>query len=190
MFTREELKQNLTAIMEIALFMPGGVERYSPTKSAAIRSFIVPALFLPLVIWIWVVRAETEPVSVVVAVHFIRMLLSIVIFFGLIYLLSRQYERQEHFYRFVTASNWHELMGTMMAAPIILALFTGGSIEVWENYAIFVQILGYVYTGFIATHVFKLPWEMGGFIGVVSLAVMQNMLILGKMVESLLTVAA
>lgn len=188
MFDRAELKQNLMAMLEVALFMPNGVERYSPTKSAAMRSFIVPLLFMPLVVWIWIVRAEAEPVSAIIAVQLVRMIVTIGVFFGLVYLLSRQYGRQEHFFRFITASNWHELLGAILVLPVIVSILIGADMQGWENYAVFVQIMGYVYTGFIATHVFRLPWEMGGFVGVLALAVGQNMLDLGLYVQSLVTV--
>lgn len=189
MFTREELKQNLIGCFEIALFMPAGVERYSPSKAAALRSFLVPALFIPLVAWVWILRSDAEPASFIVAVHLTRMVLTMAIFLGVVYLFARQYERHEHFFRFVTASNWHEVIGVILVLPVLFALLMGADIEPWENYAVFIQLFGYVYVGFIATHVLRIPWELGGFLAVVSLAVGQQLLDWGLDVESIVTVA-
>ena len=189
MFSREELKQNLIGCFEIALFMPNGFERYDSSYSTAVRSFFVSVLLLPLVLWIWVLRSEVEPAAAVVLVHLVRMVMTAVIYLGLVYLLSRQYGRQEHFFKFVTVCNWCEVFGTLLALPVLIALLTGSDMEAWKNYAIFIQLLSYVYTAFIATRVFKLPWEMGGFVAIISLAVMQNLLDFGLYVQDLVTVA-
>ncbi len=189
MFTREELKKNLIGCFEIALFMPAGVDRYSPSKSAALRSFLVPALFIPLVAWVWILRSDAEPASLIVAVHLTRMVLTMAIFLGVVYLFARQYERHEHFFRFVTASNWHEVIGVILVLPVLFALLMGADIGPWENYAVFIQLFGYVYVGFIATHVLRIPWELGGFLAVVSLAVGQQLLDWGLDVQSIVTVA-
>ncbi len=188
MFTREEIKNNLIGCAEIVLFMPHGVERFADSKSAAMRSFLVTFLLLPVVIAVWVFRAGSTPVSLVVGLHLAQMILSTILFLTVVYFLSKQYERQEHFFRFITVSNWQGVPGIVLTLPILVALVLGADLTVWESYAIFVSILGYVYTGFVATHAFRLPWEMGGFIGVVSLAVSQESLKVVDYLQDYLTV--
>lgn len=189
MFSREELKKNILGCFEIALFMRSGVERFSDSKQAALRSFAVPAFFIPMVVWVWILRADAEPVAAVVAIHFFRMILTMGVFMGIVYVFSRQYERQVHFFRFITVSNWSELIGAILVVPVLIALLSGADMALWENYAVFVQLFGYVYTGFIVTQVFRVPWELGGFVAVVALAVGQNLLDLGLYVQNMLTVA-
>jgi len=188
MFTSEELRNNLIGCAEIVLFMPHGIERFSDSKSAAIRSFLVILFLLPVVIAVWVYRADSAPVSLVVALHLAQMVLSTILFLTVVYFLSKQYERQEHFFRFITVSNWQGVPGILLTFPILVALVLGADLAVWETYAIFVSILGYVYTGFVATHAFRLPWEMGGFIGVLSLAVGQESLKIVDYLQDYLTV--
>ncbi len=188
MFTREELRNNLIGCAEIVLFMPNGVGRYDPSKSSAVRSFLVTLFLMPVVIAMWVFRAGSAPVSLVVGLHFAQMVLATILFLTVVYFLSKQYERQEHFFRFITVSNWQGVSGIALALPILVAIMLGGDLAVWESYAIFVAILGYVYTGFIATHAFRLPWEMGAFIGVISLAVSQESLKLVGYLQDYLTV--
>lgn len=85
MFTREEIKNNLIGCAEIVLFMPHGVERYDPSKSAAIRSFLVSLFLLPVVVAIWSFRAGTVPVPLVVGLHFVHFVLTAVLFLTTVY---------------------------------------------------------------------------------------------------------
>lgn len=188
MFTREEIRNNLIGCAEIVLFMPHGVERFEASKSAAVRSFLVVLFLLPVVIAVWAFRAGSTPVSLVVALHLAQMVLATILFLTVVYFLSKQYNRQEHFFRFITVSNWQGVPGIVFTLPILGALILGADLAVWESYAIFVTFLGYIYTGFVATHAFRLPWEMGGFIGVISLAVSQESLKVVDYLQDYLTV--
>lgn len=183
MFTREEIKNNLIGCAEIVLFMPHGVERYDPSKSAAIRSFLVSLFLLPVVVAVWSFRAGTVPVPLVVGLHFVHFVLTAVLFLTTVYFLSKQYNREQHFFRFITAANWQGVSGVLLSLPILIAVFAGFDIEPWQNYSVFVTLLMYVYTGFIATYVFKFPWELGGFIAVVALAFDQNLLEVVKILK-------
>jgi len=58
---------------------------------------------------------------------------------------------------------------------------------VLKNYAIFITMLGYVYCAFVLTHTFRIPWEMGGFIAIVGLAIDQNMLEITTQIRDALT---
>ena len=176
MFTREELKNNLIGCAEIALFMPNGVERYDSSKSAAIRSFLVTLILLPAVVAVWAYRAGSVPAGLVVGLHLAHFVLSALLFLTVVYFLSKQYNREEHFFRFITAVNWQGVTGVFLVFPVLAAVLFGWDIEPWENYSIFVTLLSYVYTGFIVTYVFRIPWELGGFVAVIALAVDQNLL--------------
>ena len=67
-------------------------------------------------------------------------------------------------------------------------MYMGVSPETFEVYAVFVEIIGYVYSAFVITYCFKLPWEMGGFIAIVGLAINENLFDLTNYIRDTLTV--
>ncbi len=176
MFTKSEWKLNLVGCMEILLFMPIGVERFGSSLNDAVRSFIVPILLLPILLSVMVAMSDGFPLSILLSLHMIRVVLAAVIFFTVVYFLSKQFERQEHFYKFVNVVNWSNILGVTMTLPILVALVMGYDIAALESYAVFITIVGYIYSAFILTHCFRFPWEMGGFIAIVGLAIDQNLL--------------
>ena len=176
MFTKEEWKQNLIGCMEITLFMPVGVERFRSSRSAAIKSFIIPVVLLPVLIAVMVAMSAGFSVGVVVSLHLVRVIFAAALFFTVVYFLSKQFERQEHFLKFVIVANWLNIPGVLMTLPILGALIMGADITAFESYAVFITIVGYVYSAFILTYCFRFPWEMGGFIAIVGLAIDQNLL--------------
>lgn len=175
MFSKEEVKKNLLGCLEIFLFMPKGIDRFDSSKAAAIRSFIIPALVLPLVMVIFVYQSTGYAWEVLVSLHFVRILLSVILSFAAVYFFSKQFDRQEHFYKFITVSNWSNVPGVLMTLPIIIGLFSGHDMAVFESYAVFLSLISVLYCGFVLTHCFRVPWEMGGFIAIVMLAIDQNL---------------
>lgn len=175
MFTKQELKTNLLGSFEILLFMRSGVERFSTTRESAIKSLIIPALMLPFTLAVVVAIAQ-HPVSIfMIMLDAIQIILSIGLFFTAVYFLSKNYDKQESFYRFVTMINWFTLIALGFLIPIFVAMLNGADMEALKSYAVFITLLGYIYYGFIVTHSFRIPWELGGFMGVVALAIDQNL---------------
>ena len=176
LFTKAEWKLNLIGCMEILLFMPVGVDRFNSSRSAAVRSFLVPIALLPILLAVMVAMSEGFPLAILISLHMIRIILSAALFFVVVYFLSKQFERQEHFYKFVNVVNWSNIPGVLLTLPILVALLMGYDVTALESYAVFITIVGYVYSAFILTHCFRFPWEMGGFIAIVGLAIDQNLL--------------
>lgn len=176
MFSKNEWKQNLLGCLEVFLFMRQGIYRYSEERADAIKSFIIPVILLPFILAVMAVMSSGFSISVLVMLHLIRIVLTVLMFFAAVYYLSRQFGRNQYFYRFMTVSNWSNIPGVLMVMPILLGLLLGYDMAIFENYAIFITLVGYVYSAFIITHCFRLPWEMGGFIAIVGLAIDQNLL--------------
>ncbi len=175
MFSKEEIKQSLLGCLEVFLFMPKGVERFAADKQSAIRSLIIPAVLLPLVMIIFVMQSSGYAWELLVSVHFVRILLSFVLSFAAIYFFSKQFGREEHFFRFLNVSNWSNIPGILMTMPIIVGLWMGHDMTVFETYAVFLTLVSVLYCGFVLTYCFRVPWEMGGFIAIVTLAIDQNL---------------
>lgn len=186
LFTKTECKLNFIGCMEILLFMPVGVGRFNPSRSAAVRSFIVPILLLPILLAVMVAMSAGFPLGLLIFLHMTRIILATALFFVVVYFLSKQFERQEHFYKFVNVVNWSNIPGVLLTLPILVALIMGYDITAFESYAVFTTIVGYVYLAFILTHCFRLPWEMGGFIAIIGLAIDQNLLDITAYIRDLL----
>ncbi len=177
MFTKEEIKRSLLGCFEVVLFMRAGVERFEGTREAAIRSFLIPLFLLPVTLLALIALSEGFSASLLLSLHTIRIVLSVVLFFAAVYFLSKQYDRGKYFYKFVTVANWINIPSMILVMPIVFALFVQGvDMESMKVYAVFITMLGYVYSAFIITHCFRFPWEMGGFIAIIGLAIDQNLL--------------
>lgn len=176
MFLSREIKNNLLGCFEVFLFMPSGIKRFSASKKSAVKSFIVPAILLPFVLYIMASMSVGFSANLLVPLHVGRIVISLALFFTIVYFLSKQFDRVEHFWRFITVTNWCEIIATILAVPILYGFISGQDLSSFESYAVFITIAGYVYSAFIVTHAFRLPWELGGFIAIVGLAVNENLL--------------
>lgn len=177
MFTKQEIKQNIIGCLEIIIFMRTGVKRFqNVSRISAIKSFVIPVALLPLVLAVLVVTSkEGYSVPFVVSVHLLRIVIGAIIYLSIVYFLSKQLERQEHFCKFLVISNWLSLFDIILVSPILFYIYTGADVTAVEPYAVFSTLLGYVYVAFVVTHTFRIPWEMGGFLAIVGLAVDETM---------------
>ena len=184
MFTKDEWKKNLLGCMEVFLFMPVGVSRFDPSRTAAIKSFIIPLLLMPIVLAVFVTQSSGFSFSLLISLHLLRMALAVLLFFTAVYFLSKQYNRHQYFYQFMTVSNWSNIPSILMVMPIIVGLMMGYNMAVFESYAVFVTLAGYIYSAFIITYCFRYPWEFGGFVAIVGLAIDQNLLDLAEYIRN------
>jgi hypothetical protein len=175
MFAKDEVKRNLLACFEIFLFMPRGIERFEADQGRMIRSFIIPLAMMPFILVIVVGLFPEFPALLIASLTIIRTVLAAALFFGAVYFMAKQMDRQEHFYRFLIVSNWTNINGIIFALPILVGLSLGMDSSAFEVYAVFSEIVGYIYAAFILTYCFRVPWEMGGFLAVVGLAINQNL---------------
>ena len=176
MFTKSEFKQNLLGCFEIAIFMSKGIERFDETKVTAVKSLLVPLILTPIVVILMVMVFSDFATEVLIPLHVGRIILTMVITWAIVYLLSKHFNRDQYFWRFVTVSCWADIIGFLLLLPIVIGVLSGYEFAVFESYALFIGIVGYVYAAFIATHVLKLPWELGGFVAIVGMGVSENML--------------
>ncbi len=189
MISKNELAQNLRGCLEIFLFMPKGFERFDVTPSKAIRSFFIPLALLPFILMIVVNMHDEFSPTLIVSLNLLRILFSIILFLTAVYFLTKQFDRHHHFYKFILISNWLNINALLMALPILFGMATGVPSDDFEVYAVFCEIIGYVYSAFVITYCFRLPWEMGGFIAIVGLAINENLFDLSNYARDLLAVS-
>lgn len=172
MFSRQEFRNNLLGCFEICLFMARGTQRFSGERQDALRSFAVPAFFVPIVLIVFALQSTGYPVALLLPIHALRIVATLGLFLGVVYVISRETKRTEHFFQFVTATNWLNIPVGLMILPVAGFLATGTyTMEQMESWAVFVEIAGAVLVAFAATHIFRIPWELGGFIGVLGLLI-------------------
>lgn len=174
MFTKEEIKRNLLGCFEIFLFMPKGIERFDIDWDRMIRSFIIPLVFLPFMLVVVTGLFPEFPAPLVAILTLFRIVIAAALFLTAVYFLTKQFNRQEHFYRFLIISNWTNINGIILIMPILIGLALGYEVSQFEVYAVFTEIVGYIYSAFILTYCFRISWEMGGFLAVVGLAINEN----------------
>lgn len=189
MISKEEITRNLRGCLEIFLFMPKGFDRFDVTPSKAIRSFLIPLALLPFILMIIVnMHAEFSP-TLIISLNILRIFFSILFCLTAVYFLAKQFDRQEHFYKFIMISNWLNINSLLLVLPILIGMASGVPSDDFEVYAVFCEIIGYVYSAFVITHCFRLPWEMGGFIAIVGLAINENLFDLSNYARDLLAVS-
>ena len=177
MFSKDEIKQNMIGCFEILLFMTKGFDRFTRvTARDAIKSFIFPIALMPVALSVHVITAEEGyDTSYIVSAHLMRTLLSAGTYLGIVYYFSKLMNRQEHFAKYLVIANWGSIIGIILVSPILLYVYTGADVSAVENYPIFITVIGIFYRAFIMTNVFKIPWEMGGFMAIIGLGIGETM---------------
>jgi hypothetical protein len=187
MFSKQEYKQALLGCFEIMIFMSQGVARFSTTKRDGLRSFIWPAIFIPIALFCFSFHSTGYSLPLLLTLHGARMILTFAITFVLVYYLSKYYERDQYFWQFVSATNWLNIPIFVLLLPIVFSLVSiTGEVETaahydalagtFRSYAIFITMLSYVYTAFVMTYALKLPWELAGAVTIVCLGIDQTVM--------------
>lgn len=181
MFNKGELKQNLLGSLETVLFMRRGVERFADNASAMKKSFIVPALALPITLAM-VLGAHPEDLgggvaNILIAIYSLRLVAYLGLFLGLVYMVAKKMDKLERFYRFATANNWLMLPAVLFMIAPVLGLITGHySWAEIQPLVVMSTFYSFACTGFIITHIMRVPWELAGFAAITGLAIHQTSL--------------
>lgn len=169
-----EAKRNLLGSLEIALFMRIARERFGNSGGEALRSFAVPVLLFPLTVITMLLSpsAPTDSANIIALLFGLRMAFIWIFFFGSVYLITKEIDRKQYFYKFVIASNWLSVPATVVFMPILWMLMTGA--QTWDQafpLMLCVLLYTYAFTAFMATYVLRVPWELSGFIVFVGMAI-------------------
>ncbi len=176
MFPKGEIKRNLLGCLEIALLMRKGRDRFGNNYDEALRSFIVPILLSPLVLLVIMLYPAPDisdvSRSALALIYALRMFAVTTLFLGAVWWIVGELDRREHFLQFVTASNWLSVPATVAILPVLYLVFNGH--YTWDELYPFTCVLvgySYLFTGFMAAYVLRIPMELAGFITFLSYAV-------------------
>lgn len=183
MFPRGEIKRNLLATLEIAMFMRQGPERFGEDFREMLRSWALFAIFLPMTFLSLYYLQPEDPAFSKISYGFLAFLVLIKIiittaaYVAIIYGIARQYDRKQYFYVTITALNWAAIITSLMLMPGIL----GVALDHYQwpeltNYHIFLAIYGYALGAFTMTFTMRIPWEMATFLSIISMALDQSSL--------------
>lgn len=175
-FSAGEVKRNLLGCLEIALLMRKGRDRFGNDYDEAMRSFIVPILLSPVVLLVIMLYPAPEiseiSRSTLALVYALRMFAVMALFLGAVWWIVGELDRREYFLQFVTAMNWLSVPATVVILPALYLVFSG--MYSWQEiYPITAVLVGYSYlfTGFMAAYVLRIPLELAGFITFLSYVV-------------------
>ena len=173
MFTKDEIKRNLLGGLEIALFMPVARTRFGTNYDEALRSFFIPVILFPLTLLGVYLCPKPDlagaSVNMIALLYSLRMAATWALFLGSVYWITGHVGRREHFSQFVIAINWLQVPATVVFLPFLWMMLTGG--HTWgELYPaiICVMVYTYAFTAFMAAWVLRIPWELAGFITMIS----------------------
>ncbi len=179
MFPKEELRRNLIGCLEVALFMPIAKQRFGDTYDEAVRSFIIPILLFPLSL-ASVYLFPQQPLAAasqntIALLYSLRMATCWALFLSAVYLIVREIDRRDLFYKFIIASNWITLPATIVFMPVGWMLMSGvyGWAELYPFMAC-LMLYSYAFTAFMVANVLRVPWELAGFITFIGVCIDQN----------------
>lgn len=181
MFNKIELRQNLLGSLEIALFMRRGTKRFADCAGSMKKSFIIPGLALPLTLAM-VLGAHPEDLgngisNILIAIYSLRLVMYLGLFLGLVYFAAKKMDKLSRFYRFATANNWLMLPAVLFMIVPVLGMITGHySWAEIQPLVIITTFYSFACTGFMITHIMRVPWEIAGFAAVTGLAIHQTSL--------------
>ncbi len=177
MFLSKQVKQNLLGCFEIVLFMKAGFDRFSNSRSDALKSFLIVLVILPLILGVRVIMSPEYSPSLIVFLYTPITILALVGFLGLVFCFSKHYERTQYFYKYLNVVNWFNIAMLALTSPLLVAIALGAQESTqFESYAVFMIMVGYLYSGYILTHVFRVPWELGGFVAIFGMLIDQTLL--------------
>ncbi|MBU0799652.1 MAG: hypothetical protein KKA05_01485 [Alphaproteobacteria bacterium] len=179
MFSKEELKRNLLGCLEVALFMPIARQRFANSYDEAVRSFIIPILLFPLSLASVYLFPQEQIVgtsaNTIALLYSLRIAASWALFLSAVYMIVREIDRRDLFYKFIVASNWITLPATLVFVPVGWMLMSG--LYTWQELYPFMACLmlySYAFTAFMVAYVLRVPWELAGFITFIGVMVNDN----------------
>lgn len=178
----KSVRQNLLGSLEVALFMPAGPQRFCATHKSMMKSFLVPLFILPLTLATVLTahpdgNLSTATMQVLSLVYILRTFVYLGLFLGFVYMMAKNLDRMDSFYRFVTANNWLALPAAVLSAPLLFMFWNGG--HAWSEIypmMVIVTLYSYAYTAFMATYVLRIPKELACFIAIAGMAINQTSL--------------
>ena len=156
------------------LFMPRPDERFSGSYNDMLGSFVVLVLLFPLMLLGTLlaplpVFAEQSQ-NVISLTYSLRFCIALGIFLGFVYFLSRQTDRTDRFFRFVTAYNWLMVPSVLLSLPVTLMMTSSDPVTAHQGIVLSYVVLAYTFafTSYVAACTLRIPIELAAFIAMIS----------------------
>lgn len=160
----DEVKNALWGCLEIPLYLKKGATRFSGTVSAFKRSFVIPILLIPVIIYSIPLPDLYADKSFdwEFALMFIQICLGTAAFAGIIYFFKAKHVTTEDILKCLTSYNWLSLSAFAVNIPLILLAVFG--INTWDDvYAMMILVTLYTYSflAFMITHTLRINIFLG-----------------------------
>ncbi|MFP4313981.1 MAG: hypothetical protein ACLFR0_06615 [Alphaproteobacteria bacterium] len=171
-------KNSILGALELALFMPKGIQRFNTDIKTALNSFLVPLAIMPLnFLALYYSHPHQKeiahlPFAETAGMFLVKGLFGFVLNVSVLYAFARGFNKTEHFWLVITAGHWSLILPTLLFTPLIFSLGLGW--HSWEeiyNINIVFALYSYGLAAFILTYGFRIPWEMGGALAIVFMAI-------------------
>lgn len=168
---RQTLKNTLLGNLEIFIMMPSAVERFTSSRTDALKSFLYPLLLYPFVLWAFAVANDAHDTAML-ALHAIVSWTGMLAFYGIVYSFVYPMRRNNYFWQFIHMANAKCILSFVLLLPIFLTLLANGAVnEFFTQYWVFYILVNVALMAFIATKALRLNWMLGAFVGTLNLFV-------------------
>ena len=162
----QSFKDTLKGVGEIFIFMPEAIRRFSGEKRDAVRSFIYPLMFYPVILLAFSNRNDiTDPATLLF--HALVCWAGLFGFFAILWWATAQTDRRDRFWLFVNVMNCQWILSMAIFAVGVIGYNVAHGM--FEQYWIFYLLVDLLYTAFIITYTLKFPWQLGGFWAILNL---------------------
>lgn len=178
-----EIKNAVIGCIDIALFMPRGVERFNDGWAPLLRSLIIPLALMPLTYVNLSYMQEAVPeladlsYTTVALLFAAKGLCTLAVTLGIMIIFAKTYDKMDYLLRTITISNWMSVFLTILYLPILVTVITTDHswLDMYQ-FDILHAVYGYILIAFVLTHAMKIPWEMAGFLAIVGIAIQHTSL--------------
>jgi|JI8StandDraft_2_1071088.scaffolds.fasta_scaffold102049_2 hypothetical protein len=173
-----EIKEALWGCVEIPLFLKKGATRFTGTLGAFKRSFLIPALIIPLVVMTIPNPPEYVDRSTEWTLGYVGLgvLLSTIVYLIAMYFFRSKEVTNEQFLKFATGYNWLSLSGFVIQIPLMILAMLG--VNTWDDVFAMMALTtlySYGYLAYMITHTLKMDWYLGFAFAMLDLLVAETM---------------
>lgn len=171
---KQSTKNHLLGCIDAMLFMPRADERFSGNYNDMLGSFVILVLVSPLMLLGALIAPAPalaeQSQNLVSLTYTLRFAIALGIFVGFVYLLASRTERQQHFFKFVTAYNWLMVPTVILSLPISLMTASHDPVTAQQGLILsyFLLVYMFAFTSYIAASTLRIPIELAGFVAIIA----------------------
>ena len=161
-----------------ALFMREGPERFGASWNEMLRSFWIVLINMIISLYSLQFMAPTEPkleglsLPLITSLYSGKTIIAVILGLLLTYAFAKYMKKMEYIFQYITSMNWAGLISTTLALPPLISVAAGFHtwLEIYPVLIVF-ALYGYAISAFIITRIFRVPWQLGGFLAICGMAI-------------------